>query len=417
MTTSAAQLKDFRARVKDGQVSPGEAPVLTREAVTEPSVDAASRRVKFVISDATRDRVGDSLYPEGCDTKNYVKNPVMLFAHDSSALPIAKCVEGPAVEGGQLVATFEFLTEAENPFAELVFQQVQKGVLRAVSVGFLPKAGKMVWNDEVGGIDFVEWELLEVSVVPVPCNPNALAVDGKGLAELEALVKSLRSKATPAPEAEVKGGSDAPPATGSATDYQAFLDSLGSISREMAGHITSVAAMAKAIDGQIKTKATMLARMDAATRALSDAAATLASAASSSGKAAPGSEVKTVTLRLDTEAFVAEVKSLTDAIKKGGKGHLLSKRQYARAKAAIQTCSEMLADHHAAAGAPEGEPDGDEGGQDTDHDGDKAAPVDTPVPASLEEWKAQVKAMGLDPEVELQKLADAEMRKAQGFLD
>lgn len=404
MTTSAAQLKDFRARVKDGQVSPGEAPVLTREAVTEPSVDAASRRVKFVISDATRDRVGDSLYPEGCDTKNYVKNPVMLFAHDSSALPIAKCVEGPAVEGGQLVATFEFLTEAENPFAELVFQQVQKGVLRAVSVGFLPKAGKMVWNDEVGGIDFVEWELLEVSVVPVPCNPNALAVDGKGLAELEALVKSLRSRSAPAPEAEVKGGSDAPPATGSATDYQAFLDSLGSISREMAGHITSVAAMAKAIDGQIKMKATMLARMDAATRALSDAAATLASAASSSGKAAPGAE-----------SIEAAIKAVGEV--KASKGHLLSKRQYARAKAAIQTCSEMLADHHAASGSPEGEPDGDEGGQDTDHDGDKAAPVETPAPASLEEWKAQVKAMGLDPDVELQKLADAELRKTQGFLD
>jgi hypothetical protein len=59
---------------------------------------------------------------------------------------------------------------------------VKRGFLRATSVGFRPKRDKYSWNEERGGIDFEEQELLEFSVVPVPSNPEALLSASKDFA-------------------------------------------------------------------------------------------------------------------------------------------------------------------------------------------------------------------------------------------
>jgi hypothetical protein len=40
-------------------------------------------------------------------------------------------------------------------------------------------------ENEVGGKDFVEWELLEISIVPIPANQNALRLAVKALDESE----------------------------------------------------------------------------------------------------------------------------------------------------------------------------------------------------------------------------------------
>ncbi len=61
---------------------------------------------------------------------------------------------------------------------------VKGGILNAVSIGFIPNQDKMVTKD-VDGIDipvYEETELVEVSLVTVPANPNAVA-----------LVRSLQS--------------------------------------------------------------------------------------------------------------------------------------------------------------------------------------------------------------------------------
>lgn len=78
-----------------------------------------------------------------------------------------------------LVQKVEFADAATYPFADTVFNLYKGGFLRAVSVGFMPlehpRAIRDENNDHVTGWEFTNQELLELSAVPVPANPEAVA--------------------------------------------------------------------------------------------------------------------------------------------------------------------------------------------------------------------------------------------------
>lgn len=135
-----------------------------------------SRVVTFVLSDSSVARDGHTLAADGWDITSYLKNPVVLFAHDAESLD---CVIGRManirVRGNQLVGDVEFMPEYLNPMAETVYQMVKQRFLNAVSVGFIPLDGKPAKGRGAGAYDFSKQELLEVSVVPVPALPTALA--------------------------------------------------------------------------------------------------------------------------------------------------------------------------------------------------------------------------------------------------
>ena len=63
--------------------------------------DDGSRRVRFVFSDGSVDRMGDTIAADGWDLADFKRNPVALWAHDSSEPPIGKAsnvkVEGKNV--------------------------------------------------------------------------------------------------------------------------------------------------------------------------------------------------------------------------------------------------------------------------------------------------------------------------------
>jgi hypothetical protein len=60
-----------------------------------------------------------------------------------------------------------------------VFRLIDAGYINAVSVGFQPIEWEMAKSpDRRGGIDFIKQELLEISVVSLPANANAL-VEGR----------------------------------------------------------------------------------------------------------------------------------------------------------------------------------------------------------------------------------------------
>ena len=65
----------------------------------------------------------------------------------------------------------------ELKFADLVYKLYKKGYLNSVSVGYDPIEWE--WSDE-GNINFLKQELLEVSAVPVPANPDAVQAGLKG---------------------------------------------------------------------------------------------------------------------------------------------------------------------------------------------------------------------------------------------
>lgn len=136
--------------------------------------DLGGRRVRFVISTGSTDREGDVIDPNGWDLSAYRRSPVVLWAHSHRDLPIAKCTD-IGVRGDKLEAVAEFAPADMLPFAETVLQMLRGGFLSATSVGF--RATK--YAHVASGIHFMEQELLEFSVVPVPANAEALMV-GRG---------------------------------------------------------------------------------------------------------------------------------------------------------------------------------------------------------------------------------------------
>lgn len=131
------------------------------------------RTATFICSTDCVDRY-DEVVAQNWRLDNYRANPVALFAHLQRELPIGQAI-AVAVEGGELVATIKFASARANPLAENVWQSIVEGTLRAVSVGFYPHTVR--WekrlDQEVLVLD--DNELFEISVVPVPANPEALA--------------------------------------------------------------------------------------------------------------------------------------------------------------------------------------------------------------------------------------------------
>lgn len=129
----------------------------------------------FVLSDATIDRYGDIVEPKGWDLSWFVKNPIALFGHNAS-FPIGTW-SNVRVEGGKLMAKLNLAARGTSARIDELIGLVEQGVLRAVSVGFIPrKSAPMDPDKPYNGTRFLEQELLETSLVSVPANPAALAV-------------------------------------------------------------------------------------------------------------------------------------------------------------------------------------------------------------------------------------------------
>lgn len=140
------------------------------------AADTTERQVSFTISTPTIDRMGDTIAVGGWKLDNYLRNPIVLLNHDSRRdIGIASRVW---IEGDKLKATADFQESDISPDADRTYRKLihPKRYLRAVSVGFMPL--KWAWSeasDRKYGIDFIEQELLEFSVVGIPANPEALA--------------------------------------------------------------------------------------------------------------------------------------------------------------------------------------------------------------------------------------------------
>ena len=106
--------------------------------------------------------------------KRYEANPVVLYSHDSGELPIGRA-ENVRVDGGKLRARIHFATEDANPKAEQIRKLMQQRILRGISVRFWPEGVAAVTHEGREVFALSKNELLEISVTPVPSNPEALA--------------------------------------------------------------------------------------------------------------------------------------------------------------------------------------------------------------------------------------------------
>lgn len=136
---------------------------------------ASSDGLDFVLSDETVDRMGDIVSADGWVLTNFKKNPIALFGHNSS-FPIGNWTN-IRVEGGKLIARLKLAARGTSGRLDELISLVEQGILRAVSVGFIPiKAEPIDEKQPFDGTRFVKQELLETSLVSVPANPAALAL-------------------------------------------------------------------------------------------------------------------------------------------------------------------------------------------------------------------------------------------------
>lgn len=141
-------------------------------------VDETERTTGFVASTGRKDRYGDIVDPHGWDLDAFRRNPVLLFGHRTSQLPVGR-VEQIGVQNDRLEASLvRFLPAGVDEFADKVWQFVQRGFLRSVSVGFLPitRSSILDADGKHTGWLFSQQELVELSVVPVPANPEAVSL-------------------------------------------------------------------------------------------------------------------------------------------------------------------------------------------------------------------------------------------------
>jgi hypothetical protein len=156
--------------------------------ITIRSVDEEARAIDVVASTASLDS-HSTILEQDWRLDRYRKNPIVLWNHNrfehgpfslgggvrpEDFLPIGRS-ENVGVVDGQLQARLIFATADTNPLADRIYKLMRQKMLRSVSVGFRPGT---VTEEKLDGREVLRLgqnELFEISVVPVPSNPDAVA--------------------------------------------------------------------------------------------------------------------------------------------------------------------------------------------------------------------------------------------------
>ncbi len=189
--------------------------------VSKDAVDEGKMCATFVITTNDSDRVGDVVEPMGIDLKNFRSNPIAYFAHQGYIWPVGRWEDDEGrctikLERNRATGTVYFFKDRQTEAGMMALQTfllIQQRILRACSIGFNPITEPIPRspnednpNSLQTGFVFPRIDLLEVSIVGIPCNPTATLVRGvlsrnklAGAAILAPIRKSLEALAEPAP--------------------------------------------------------------------------------------------------------------------------------------------------------------------------------------------------------------------------
>ena len=140
------------------------------------------RTFKVVASTEDSDRSWEIIKASGWDYTNFMKNPVIIANHVYKIENIVGKATSIYVKDNQLI--IEWVFSESNPLWKLLADLYEEWMVKTVSVWFIPKS-----RDESNKRIITSAELLELSFVAVPCNPNALSLDQKQLLQSFWLIK------------------------------------------------------------------------------------------------------------------------------------------------------------------------------------------------------------------------------------
>lgn len=164
--------------------------------ITEKMV--ANRQIEFVIADDTADRHGTVWDIDSWILEHYHRNNVVLYLHDTTT-PDPDLVIGTGevfIEGRQVIGRVTFENEDLNPLADKVFRKAVAGTLKMASIGAIPhkaRLGDSSKGENENYIYFSQNELLEISIVPIGSQRNALKRSVENLEEIRASLKKTET--------------------------------------------------------------------------------------------------------------------------------------------------------------------------------------------------------------------------------
>lgn len=173
---STKQLQDWFVKNSDEEGAVIKDIVLFEKAefITEKADDGKEGRIRMVMSDSSLDRTFERVDQSGWKLKNYKKNPVILWAHNSYQ-PAIGIMEKVGVVDGKLIGYPKFDSQEIDQFAWMIGEKVRIGTIRGGSIGY--KVLKIeILEDAKDKTRYIlkELELLEFSFCNVPTLPSAL---------------------------------------------------------------------------------------------------------------------------------------------------------------------------------------------------------------------------------------------------
>jgi len=229
--------------------------------------------------------------------KNYLKNPIVLAYHDHDD-PIGRMVDYKVDAKGLWVRI------RISPAAGEVYNLIKDGVLTAFSVGFWVKDATYDSASDIFVIK--EIELMEISVVSVPCNQEStfsLAKSFESAVDLESFKNQFVSKANPDNSQEPKEQANDIKTKGTFSMTPEEIQAM--IAKQTAE------AIEKASKERADTETKKLAEV-AAEKALNDKIT--ASVAASAKAAESGAELLLAEIKSRAEAQEASTKSILDGL-------------------------------------------------------------------------------------------------------
>lgn len=140
----------------------------------EPEIDIQTGRATFIFNTEDVGRDGHIVRNAGIRTDNFDANPAILFAHAEDQPPVGRAT---AIRIGSPASRveIEFTPRDIYPFGAMIGDLVKARYLNACSMSWQPIKWHFRDAKEGRGVIFDEVDLLEISVVPVPALPEAIA--------------------------------------------------------------------------------------------------------------------------------------------------------------------------------------------------------------------------------------------------